>query len=332
MIKRTQNKVAESRLTLPVVSAYGLLVWLASGMLRPYYVMESEGLTGGAWVQLGCLIISAVLMVVLNNSNALIRIYSRTVSSSYIMLTCAACFLFNSTSGAIVSLCVVAAYLCAFRSFQDKEAMGWTFYAFLCTGLASLVFPPILLYVPIQWLMMKLQLNSLCWRTFFASILGIIAPYWFAATVFLTLNPSLELITQNGNDYLEWFQGFFVVPTPPTLATFSVNQLATYGFLALLLLTGIVHYWHDSINDKIRTRQFFGCFIALGVLTAILIPLMPSCFDGLLQMLIINTSPLIAHFIALTRTKITNVAFYVIVVTTVLLTLFNLWMPSLSFS
>jgi hypothetical protein len=43
---------------------------------------------------------------------------------------------------------------------------------------------------------------------------------------------------------------------------------------------------------------------------------------------IILTSPLIGHFIALTNTKITNIAFYVILITALLLTGFNLWTSS----
>jgi len=318
-------------MTLPVASLFGLAVWIVSGMLRPYYTQESSGLTGGAWVQLTCFVLTAALMVVLNNSNALLRVYSRTVSSSYILLTCAACFLFNSTSGSIVSLCVVASCLCAFRSFQDKEASGWIFYAFLCIGMASLVFPLILLYVPLLWLFIKLQLNSLSWRTFFASILGLLTPYWFAVTWFLFKHPSVETIINDIMLLVGRVQHFFLLPSTFQLPAFTVNQTVTYTFIVLLLLTGIIHYWRDSINDKIRTRQLYGCFIMMGLATAILISILPSYYDGLLQVLIICTSPLVAHFVTLTHTKVTNVAFHLILAGILLLTVFNLWMPSYSF-
>ena len=314
------------------MSLFGLLVWLASGMFRPFYVLESSGLTGGAWVQLTCLVLSAALMVVLNNSNALLRVYSRTVSSSYILLSCAACFLFNSTSGSIVSLCVIASCLCAFRTFQDKEATGWTLYSFLCIGMASLVFPLVLVYVPFFWLFMKVQINSLSWRTFMASLLGLLTPYWFALAYFLIKHTSVESITTWWTAFTERLQLYFPLPHTFELSAFTVNQTITYIFVTLLLFTGIIHYWRDSINDKIRTRQLYGCFIILGIVTAVLIPLMPTCYDGLFQILIISTSPLIAHFVTLTHTKVTNVAFHVILALILLLTVFNLWMPSFSFS
>lgn len=332
MLKRRQNRIAESRMTLPVVALYGFFVWLASGIFRPYYVLESSGLTGGAWVQMTCLLLSTALMVVLNNSNALLRVYSRTVSSSFVLLSCAACFLFNSARGSIVSLCVIASCLCAFRSFQDKEATGWTFYAFLCMGLASLAFPLVLVYVPLLWLFMKIQINSLSVRTFAASILGLLTPYWFAAAGLLITHTTVESLVALGTTLAERLQHHFTLPGTVTLAVFTVNQTVTYIFITLLLLTGIIHYWHDSINDKIRTRQLYGCFIMLGLITAIFIPLLPACYDGLLQILIICTSPLIAHFVTLTHTKVTNVAFHVILAVILMLTVFNLWMPSYSFS
>jgi hypothetical protein len=115
MIKRTQNRVAESRFMLPVVVAYAIAVWLASGLLIPAIPITSAELLRGAWVQFACFLISAYLMVELNNSNALIRIYSRSVSCSFIVLVCAGCFLFSSLGGAIVQLCMVAAFIAAFR-------------------------------------------------------------------------------------------------------------------------------------------------------------------------------------------------------------------------
>ena len=95
-IKRTQNRVAESRLTLSAVMVYAIAVWLAGGLLQQQL-----------WPQLVCFLLSTYLMVVLNNSNALIRVYSRTISCSFIILTCAANFLFSSFAGAFFTLCSI---------------------------------------------------------------------------------------------------------------------------------------------------------------------------------------------------------------------------------
>jgi hypothetical protein len=44
-----------------------------------------------------------------------------------------------------------------------------------------------------------------------------------------------------------------------------------------------------------------------------------------LRMLIIFTSPLIGHFISLTNTKVTNIAFYAIIIITLAITVFNIF-------
>ena len=126
-MKRVQNVISESRLTLPVVATYGMGTWAAAGLFHEQW-----------WIQLACFAISTYLMIELNNSNALIRIYSRMVSCSFIILSSAMCFLFCSISQAIAELCVIASYIMLFRCYQDRQAAGRTFYAFICLGLASM--------------------------------------------------------------------------------------------------------------------------------------------------------------------------------------------------
>ena len=69
----------------------------------------------------------------------------------------------------------------------------------------------------------------------------------------------------------------------------------------------------------------------MTMLTAIFLVLQPQHYDVLIRLLIINTAPLIGHFIALTHTKVTNIAFYAIVIICLLVTAFNAWTSSLIF-
>jgi len=323
MQKRSQNRVAESRYMLPVVSAYAMAVWLACGLLVPAVPFTAGELLRGAWVQLICFVVSAYLMVELNNSNALIRIYSRTVSCSFIVLSCAGSFLFSSMGGAITQLCVLASCCMAFRSYQDKQSMGWVYYAFVCMGLASTVFVQILYYLPFLWSLMYFQLSSLSWRTFFASILGLLTPYWFALPfiVYYGLSDSLLL----------HFAGLARFPFPYDYSQLSLNQLLLFAFVVAMGVTGTVHYMRKRSADGIRIRQLFSCFNQMWLLTAVFIVLQPQHYDMLIRILIINVSPLIAHFLSLTYTRITNIAFFAICAVALVLTIFNLWMPSLSF-
>lgn len=322
MIKRPQNRVAESRFTLPVVMAYAVGVWLIAGLLSTGFSLNVSSLESSPWVPFVCFLASAFLIVELNNSNALIRIYSRTVSCSFIALMCAGNFLFESLSGAFVQLCAIAVYLALFRTYQDRAAVGWSYYAFLCLGLASSVFVQVLFFAPLLWAMMFFQLASLSWRTFLASLLGLLTPYWFALSLLL-FQGNIETLGVHFSAMVDFQM--------PDWTSLTVNELLLFVFAVLLGVTGTIHYQRKKSADSIRIRLLYDCFILMGLFSALFLVLQPQYYDALIRLLIINVSPLIAHFLALTNTRVTNIAFYAICATTLLMTLFNLWMPSLPF-
>ena len=120
MTKRLQNKVAESRLTLPVTIAYSVAVWLMAGLIKENW-----------WIQFSCFLISVFLILILNNENVLIRVYSRSVSATYAVLTCMAVSLLPSVQGAIIKLLAIVSLLILYKCYQDKSSPGLNFYAFL---------------------------------------------------------------------------------------------------------------------------------------------------------------------------------------------------------
>ena len=79
-----QNRISRSRILLPSMGVYAIAVWLLCGLVSDHL-----------WLQFASFVISSYLMVELNNSNALIRIYSRMVSCSFIMMVCISTFLFK---------------------------------------------------------------------------------------------------------------------------------------------------------------------------------------------------------------------------------------------
>ena len=72
--KRIQNRIAESRWTQAYVVSAAALVWVIAGIYNPSVIVPGI-----------CLLLSTYLMMELNNANALIRIYSRMVSCSFIV-------------------------------------------------------------------------------------------------------------------------------------------------------------------------------------------------------------------------------------------------------
>jgi hypothetical protein len=309
MTRRLQNHIAENRYTLHVTAVYAVAVWLLSGFL------DYQG-----WLQLGCFALSAFFIVILNNANALIRIYSRMVSCSFLVLSCMACFMFDSIVGGTVQLCFIASYVMLFRCYRDNTAAGWMFYASLCLGLASAMWVQILYFVPFFWLLTVTQLNALSYRTLMASVLGLLTPYWLGVGWFVYQHRTAELADH-----------FAALAQWQPLCDYSgvtLPQLLVFAMTVGLFVTGVIHFWRRSYNDKIRTRQLYGFFTVMALLIITLLILQPQHYDVLMRLLIINTAPFAGHFIALTHTRVTNIAFCAIVTLCLLITAYCLWMSS----
>lgn len=305
MRKRLQNRMAESRFAFPVMAAYGLAVWFAEGTKN-----------GIAWVELVLFALCTAMMIALNNRNSLIRIYSRMVSCSFIAMISAATFLFHNMQSFLIATCFILFYLILLRSYQDKRAPGIVFYAFSCLGIASTAFVQILYFIPFMWILMASNMMAISKKMFCASILGILVPYWFIGGYQLWTG---EL------DYLQLHFGELAAFS--TLFDYSMldaGRIVTIAAVAFLAIIGTVHFLRNSYLDKIRTRMIYEMFITINSLTAVFIILKPQHFDSLLPIAIVNTSCLIAHYIALTKTKVTNITFVAICIIMVALTVFNL--------
>ncbi|MBR5654380.1 MAG: hypothetical protein IKX22_09905 [Prevotella sp.] len=310
--KRFQNIFAESRFSLPFLMVVTVATWMFRGLLEDRL-----------WMQFICLGMSTYLMIELNNANQLLRVYSKMVSGSFLLLLIAANPLFPSLRMSIIALCSVALYTMLFRCYQQKKSSGWVFYGFLCYGLASLVFPQIVFFIPFLWGSMAFNLYALNAKTFFSSLLGLLTPYWFLFG-YSVFSGNLSFWPEHVSQ-LSQFAPLF------DYSGVSEHQLVTFGFVAICALIGIIHYMRNSFSDKIQTRMLFEVFILMDVMSLLFLVLQPQHYEPLMGMLIVNTAPLLAHFITLTRTWLTNIAFYLILLLSFTIAAYHLWMPSLIF-
>lgn len=313
MPKRLQNRVAESRWALPVTAVYALTVCWLYGAWQ-----------WGMWLQVLCLAVSTYLMVELNNQNALIRIYSRMVSCSYMVLVMMANFLFSSASGDLFLVGLAAFYLLLFRTYQNKHAVGYTFYAYVVLGLCSLYFRQILFFVPVLWLLQLTHLQSWSLRNFCASLLGLLTPYWFIVgyAVFIHQIPQPLSHFTDVASFTPLFYGYDLLNGP---------QIVTLLFIVALLIVGTVHFLHSSYQDKIRTRMLFETMMVIDYCCIAFMILRPIAYGPLLRVMIVNTAPLVGHYLALTRSRLSNVTFIVLTASALVITAYNLWSASQTF-
>jgi hypothetical protein len=296
-------------MTMPAVTFYAMAVWLLCG-----------GLTHHWWWQLLCISITTYLMVELNNINALIRIFSRMVSSTFLTLLCSACFVFPALPETVMLTCMTAFILLLFLTYQDKEAAGLTYYAFLFLGVGSIAYIHVLFFLPLIWLLMMTHTMSLSWRTWMASLLGLLTPYWFYIP-WIIYQRDYSAITNH-------FMALTVFEEPFNLYGITDSQKASLGLVILLAIIGTTHYIRKSYLDKIRIRMFYGFFIFMDLAALLFLLLQPQHFNAMLLLMIVNTSPLVAHFVALSSTRLTNITFMVLCAASLLLTAYNIWMFS----
>ena len=314
-MKRPQNIIAEGGLTLPVAALFGIVVWLLSGLVQQRL-----------WLQLACFVATVYVLIELTNQNALLRVRSRMVSSTFIVLSCAASFLLPQMTGGIVQFCFVMAFLLLFQTYQTSHSIGRTFYAFTAIGLASIAFVHVLWYVPVLWILMATQLQSLNWRTWLTSLLGLAMPYWFALLWFLLPFNLSDEWTTDFTPLADHFSKLadIAIQSPITSHLF-LGGLLVFILTIILATIGMAHFWQYSFEDKIRIRLLYGFFTAMTAVTVLFILVQPQHFSVLMRLLTLCTSPLIAHVLTFTSSRLSNILFFVALALALALAVFNLW-------
>ncbi len=311
MKKYLQNRIATSRWALPITGLLTVMVWLAAGLAGNRLM----------WLPFALLVLTALVMVQLNNRYALIRIYSRMVSCSFLVISASCSFAFTSWRTALLGLMAALALLLLFRSYQDRESQGAIFYAFVCIGASSLAWIQVLAFVPLVWLLCGLLLFSLTPRSLVASLLGLLLPYWFWLGA-LALSGDVGPMLRHFSLLLEWRPW-------PVAGVVGNHQLATIAFVVVATAISYIHFIGNSFQDKIRTRTFYNCFLISVVYTLVLIALQPQHTDKLVAILAVAAAPVVGHYLALSNTRWSNVWFITLLVAAVAIIAYNLWTPSL---
>ena len=182
-----------------------------------------------------------------------------------------------------------------------------------------LVFIQVGYFLPFLWLMMMVFTNSFSIRNFFASIIGLIMPYWFSAGYFAYTNKIDGLISHfaefiNYHDLFDYSQ-------------VTDHEVVNLLFLIILSTLGSIHFLHTSYADKIRTRMIYNSFILINYVSLAFIILQPQHIKELSSIMIVNTAPLTAHFITYTKGKLANIVFISALVIMVLILLYNIFIP-----
>ena len=252
VVKRLQNRIAESRMTLTFTAIYAVLVFLASGLVGK-----------NLWFQFACLAVSTYLMVEFNNVNALLKVYSRMVSCAFLVLACTANYLFASPSAALVQACFAAFYLIVFNAYQERTASGVTFYAYVFIGVASTVFVQILFFVPLLWILHATNVLAMSGRNFWASVLGLIAPYWFVGA-YLVYNGQPDFFVQHFANLANFDPEMVIVVDLFTIACIVLQPQHADNLLPILIINTSALIGHFITLTRTAATNVVFCVLWLA--------------------------------------------------------------------
>lgn len=302
-----RTRIATGSATLPVAIALLVVQWTL-------VALRDET----AWWGLPIAVVTTYLLMELNNRNALLRVRSRMVSTTFVALLAASPFLYHDWLRLVPALTLAAAYFPLFATYQRRDAAAGAFNAALLLSLGSLVWPPLLLLLVPIFIGLAVQLRSLSYRTFMGLVLGAFVPYWVYAGV-AVWRGDIETA------FLPFLAAF--VPTPITSESYlsiPLPQLVTCGYVVFVTLFAIIHFYRTAFNDKIKTRMFFDVFILVEAVLIGGLCAQPQLHAQLLPLLLVNSAPIIAHQLTLSRGRWANVWFWICLLGLLVLLIFNL--------
>ena len=309
-MKRFQNRVAESSLSLPVSAIISILIWFAAGLV-----------SRKLWIPLLLTGFSTYLIAEMNTRNTLLRIRSRMMSCVFLWLaTMQATIAVRCQTTVIQTLTGLCIYLLLF-CYKDKKEVPSIFCIALIISIGSIIWTPFLYFLPIVIFLLCVPLYAISFKAVSAIIMGIVLPYW-------TLIP--YFVYKENTDWIK----LHIAPLHDVSVLFdyssvTVGHLVCYAILIILMLIGWIHFVRTAYKDKIKTRNLYDVVITLSIFFALIIPIAPAYADYTLTMLAVVVSPLAAHYFSLTNTKLTNIVFIITLIILAMVSIMAIYTPYL---
>lgn len=304
-----QKNIASSQFTLPVVSILGFLLWVLLPVLQNgsftsvdyglWHLIPAVAVTGkiGMYAAIGVSALIVYLIAELTNTFVLLRISSRMLSSTMAFLMGGILCLHSIQPGHVLSVFYLLTLIAIFYTYQMPMPVS-SFLAYLFLSISSLIFPKIVLLVPIFWIC-QMYLRAFSLRCFVASLFGLLVPYWFFFGLSVYSEGSLESFLNICRSIIDLHI--------PQYASLPMKDIMIFAFVTLFFISGVIDFHLNSFLDKTRSRAYYNMLIGVGFVLMIAIVLQPQYFHTILPLYMINTSFIGGHFIALTYNKISHI-------------------------
>jgi hypothetical protein len=220
---------------------------------------------------------------------------------------------------AVCAACLALSYYLLFRCYQLYNPSIWIFHSFLFLGIGSLFAPVFLAMGLLYYLYLLGFLRALTWRGFWAGILGMTIPYWCWGMLCFFMDRTDSLFAFASTHFM-W--------SPVSLQAiqnWSLTWMISSGVVILLGLVAIFHYLRTKYNDKIRVRMILYIYTSQTLLLMLYLFLQPCEYQNTMSLLVVSSSPLIAHYFALTKSWASNTFFILSLLLCGVMAYYNLW-------
>lgn len=309
--------------TSPMTLIVGLVT--AVGLWQVPYFAQPD-----SYYTLGLTLLTAYLMVNVVNGFGLIRERSRLTTTAMLVLLTLVSDTTHFTPHTLLPLLLVGAYACLLGSATSEaggKASMHVFHAFSLLGIMVLIASLSVVVVVVAYVGLMLLQKGWRWRQLSASLLGLLWPAMAIATYAMWQPQAVAQAIQTQWEQLQ------ALPWMHYEAV-TVADVAIYGFIVLTSLPAMVHVAMDREEKRRHVQAMFGFFILLQLTLFAMVALLPAHATTWWPLLAVNSSPLLAHHLVLSRRAMTDMWFYVImllIVTAFVLTRV-LWTDWLVFS
>lgn len=309
MVKnRLQNKVAGSELTFPVCIITAVAMWW-----WPQQAVSAREFVG----LLLCLLTAFVLMET-NTRQHIIRIRTRMMSCVWLILSASLSFMHPLSEPLVAATFLAISYMLLFRCYGKRRPQLTVFHAFVMLGLGSFCAPAMLLMVVPYFLYIAIFLRSLTLKAFWAGILGVAVPYWCYGVWCFTLGDIEDFTTRMA------CMASHDLPSLEAITSLPLVSKVSAGVVALLGIVSILHYLNTNYDDKIRVRMILYIYVSQTLLLLALLALQPALYQTTMALLVASASPLIAHYVSLSKGIVNTIVFVVFLLLTAGMAALNL--------
>lgn len=268
-------------------------------------------------IHMALLSAGCTIWIKLFNQNTLYKSYTTITGSVFLLLNTAVYHDQEEIKVLGSQLLFALCYSLLFKSYQDKKSASTIYTAFACIGLISLFCPPVLILVPVFWILCATRLMCLNLKSFTASIMGLITPYWFAGTYILYIHPEIDQLKEFIIPYYT-----FVLRQDLEL---GMSELVTGIYLLCVMGIGIICYLLFSKSEKVKVRIIYRIFLAISLIIMVAYLLLPQYKPIMVGLLIVHAVPLITQFIINSHNRFSQIIFLILLVSTLILSGFQIW-------